>query len=64
MPHHWTKIGETRLADHRDDFYEDPVTGETYVLGWAHPQATRQEIAGWYDVPVENVLFPLTKKLH
>jgi hypothetical protein len=62
VPHHWTKISEARLADQRDKVFEDTDTGAVYVLGNAHRNATKEEIASWYGVPPENVTFPLTEK--
>ena len=59
MPNHWTKIGGAELADSKDRVFYDSATGTTYVLGHAHKNATKEEIASWYGVSADDVTFPL-----
>jgi len=63
VPHHWTKIGQAEeLADAADKRFRDKDTGELYVLGKAHKNATKEEIAGWYGVSPKDVTFPLDEE--
>jgi hypothetical protein len=60
VPNHWTKLGPTEeLADASDKIFRDTETGELYVLGKAHKNATKKEIASWYGVDADDVTFPL-----
>lgn len=60
MPNYWTKIGDATAAQPGDQVFEGD--GETYVLGEAGDDATKQSIAKSYNVPPGNVKFPLKKK--
>jgi hypothetical protein len=60
VPHHWTKIGDASNAQPGDQVFEGD--GETFVLGTAEEGATKQTIAGAYNVSPGSVKFPLKKK--
>jgi hypothetical protein len=60
VPHHWTRIGPSEeTVDPNDKIFRDTETGELFVLGKAHKNATKEQIARWYGVDPADVTFPL-----
>jgi hypothetical protein len=63
VPNHWTKLGQAEeLADPADKTFRNKDTGELFVLGKAHKNATKEEIARWYGVRPDDVTFPLEEE--